>query len=222
MRSLLSGQPEEDFEQPPGLVQVEVCAISGLLPTEACPYRRTEWFLAGTQPTETDNVYQEVTIDRATGGLADEDMPLENQLSVVALNLPPQAHPWARSEGLVLYSDILNWTAAATDSATSAPALYIVSPAYNAVYRLATETSAESQRVRLEAASNQTLQNVSLYVDGALFATLAAPPYSAWWVLAEGDHEVWAEADTGNGESLTSEVLRFRVIGDESADTGQE
>ncbi|MBN2500277.1 MAG: penicillin-binding protein 1C [Anaerolineales bacterium] len=217
MRSLLGGQPEEDFEQPPGLVQVEVCALSGLLPSEACPYRRNEWFLAGTQPTETDNVYQEVIIDRATGGLAGEDTPPERQAHVVALNLPPQAHPWARSEGLVLYSDILNRTAALDNNAGNAPALSIVSPAYNAVYRLAVETSAESQRVRLEAASNQPLQNVYLYIDGTLVATLAAPPYTTWWVLTEGEHEIWAEGNTANGESLTSEVYPFRVIGDESA-----
>jgi membrane peptidoglycan carboxypeptidase len=222
MRSLLGGSPEMDFERPAGLVQVEVCAISGLLPSEACPYRRSEWFLAGTQPTETDQIYQQVVIDQATGGLASADTPPERQISVVALNLPPRAHPWARNEGLLLYSDILNRTPTAAASAASAPALYMVSPAYNAVYRLAIETSAESQRVRLEAASNQTLQNVSLYVDGTRVAAFEAPPYAVWWVLAEGEHEVWAEGETGAGENLTSEVLHFRVIGAENTEIGQE
>ena len=48
MRRALLGQPELEFQRPPGIVAQEVCALSGLLPTPACPHRRTEWFVDGT------------------------------------------------------------------------------------------------------------------------------------------------------------------------------
>ncbi|MEJ2749509.1 MAG: penicillin-binding transpeptidase domain-containing protein, partial [Anaerolineae bacterium] len=67
MRAALAGQPETNFVQPPGLVQVEICALSGLLPGDDCPYRRREWFLAGTQPVESDTFYQRVALDSRTG-----------------------------------------------------------------------------------------------------------------------------------------------------------
>ncbi|MCC6955772.1 MAG: transglycosylase domain-containing protein, partial [Anaerolineales bacterium] len=37
MRTVLAGRPKDWFVRPQGLVQVEVCALSGLLPTESCP-----------------------------------------------------------------------------------------------------------------------------------------------------------------------------------------
>ena len=38
MRGLLQGHPDHPFTRPAGLTQVEVCDISGLLPTPACPH----------------------------------------------------------------------------------------------------------------------------------------------------------------------------------------
>ncbi|HLA08226.1 MAG TPA: transglycosylase domain-containing protein, partial [Anaerolineales bacterium] len=48
MRGLLQGRPDHPFVRPDGLTQVEVCDLSGLLPTSACQHTRTEWFIAGT------------------------------------------------------------------------------------------------------------------------------------------------------------------------------
>ncbi|MFZ0545325.1 MAG: transglycosylase domain-containing protein, partial [Candidatus Promineifilaceae bacterium] len=70
IRSFLNGEPDSPFVQPPGLVHVEVCRLSGLLPTDDCPYRRWEWFLAGTQPVATDTFFRRVLVDRRTGKLA--------------------------------------------------------------------------------------------------------------------------------------------------------
>lgn len=53
MRQALTGTPPEPFVRPDGLVQVEICATTGLLPTPDCPQRRVEWFIEGTQPTDT-------------------------------------------------------------------------------------------------------------------------------------------------------------------------
>jgi 1A family penicillin-binding protein len=36
MRTVLNGRPERGFTRPPGLVQVEICSLSGLLPTPDC------------------------------------------------------------------------------------------------------------------------------------------------------------------------------------------
>ena len=72
MRRVLLGQPELSFQEPPGIVHAEVCALSGLLPTPACPLRKTELFIDGTVPTQYDTFYQTFTIDSQTGLLADD------------------------------------------------------------------------------------------------------------------------------------------------------
>ena len=53
--------------RPPGLVQQEVCAYSGLLPTPLCDSVNLEWFLDGAQPSLPDNVYRQIWLDSASG-----------------------------------------------------------------------------------------------------------------------------------------------------------
>ncbi len=53
MEAALKGRPVRDFVRPEGLVDVEICALSGQLPGPDCPHRITETFIAGTAPTET-------------------------------------------------------------------------------------------------------------------------------------------------------------------------
>ena len=213
MRAVLTGSPEREFSRPSGLVRVEVCALSGLLPSEDCPYRRWEWFITGTEPAQTDNLYRKVTVDAATGRLADAATPPEQRKSIVVLDLPPQAAPWARSKGIILFSDLTSTTTQNPQSSV----LYLINPPANALYRYVESVSGETQRLRLEAVSpagGGSLREVTLWVDGQMVARLTQPPYQAWWPMTPGIHEAWAEAVTRDGDRLTSEHIRFEVKGD--------
>ncbi|MFN8497439.1 MAG: transglycosylase domain-containing protein [Anaerolineae bacterium] len=96
METVLSGQPPSPFPRPPGLAWAEVCALSGLKPTELCPQRHGEWFIAGTAPTQPDNVYQKVRVCRANGRLASTLCPPEDVEEQVFAILPREAADWAR------------------------------------------------------------------------------------------------------------------------------
>jgi membrane peptidoglycan carboxypeptidase len=63
-------QPVLGWEMPPGLVSLEVCDPSGLLPTIDCPNVVPELFLAENLPTATDTLYRRYAINRETGRLA--------------------------------------------------------------------------------------------------------------------------------------------------------
>ena len=214
MRSVLTGQPPRPFERPTGLSQVEVCALSGLLPSEACPYRRMEWFIDGTQPSGQDTFYQLVTLDGFTGRLLSEDAPSERHVTRVVLDLPPQARPWAHAEGLTLLSDLLNETGSSDPRVPGSPIddpLRLTSPAAGSVFRLSGTFRVEAQRIQLEAAATSGLQEVTLWVDGERLASLDGPPYQAWWTLAPGSHLAWAEALLPSGERLESQRVEFDV-----------
>jgi penicillin-binding protein 1A len=60
MRGINRGLPMRNFVRPPnGLVQVQVCAVSGELPTEYCTDGfENLLFLEGTQPTKTCEIHQ--------------------------------------------------------------------------------------------------------------------------------------------------------------------
>jgi penicillin-binding protein 1C len=210
MRTVLAGRPDEPFGQPPGMVSLEVCALSGLLPTDACPYRRREWFLAGTQPVATDSFYRPVVIDSSSGLLANETTPPERLAPLLALDLPPAAHPWARAEGLVLLDDLLQASSQVEEVAAVAP-LRLVSPDPNTVYRLSPTMPAEAQKVRLEAVATAGVVELTFYLDGVALAQVEVPPYETWWQLTPGRHEVWAEGRSTAGERLTSPVVTFEV-----------
>ncbi len=207
MREALTGTPEHWFERPGGLIQVEVCALSGMLPSQACPYTRWEWFIQGTEPTDEDTVFQRLWVNRRTGLLASEDTPPEDRIPITALNLPPGAHPWARKEGIVLVSDL---TAPPVDQWAEHP-LQIVAPGENTVFRINPDLPLKSQRIHIQATSQAGIQQVSIWLDGRLLATFEGPPFEFWWELEEGEHTLWAQGLAEDGTPSQSPVVHFRV-----------
>ncbi|MEZ4644145.1 MAG: transglycosylase domain-containing protein [Chloroflexota bacterium] len=217
MRTVLAGEPDAVFPQPPGLVQTEVCALSGLLPSPDCPYRVTEWFLAGTEPQEVDTFYREVVVDSVTGQLATSSTPTAQQTVVLALDLPAVFQPWARAQGLTLLDDLLQAgggteTAVATATVTTTlPTLRMISPDPNTIYRLSPTLPAAAQQVQLAALVPPTVAELTFWLDDVPLATLSAPPYEMWWPLVIGEHRVWVEGWDGNGSALHSEPVSFVV-----------
>jgi penicillin-binding protein 1C len=210
IRTVLTGQPEERFLQPAGFVRLEVCALSGLLPTEACPYRRWEWFIEGTEPTREDAFYQLVQIDTTTGRLAHEGTPPERRSEQVILDLPPELQPWARMEGITLLSDLMTAPSEVPDQGSLRP-IRLISPSEGSIYRLSPGLDPETQKLLLEAISETDLELVTIWVDGDLVAEFDQEPYQAWWSLVVGEHEAWAEGVLQDGTTVTSESIVFTV-----------
>jgi len=207
MRAVLTGRPPSEFTQPEGFDRAEICALSGLLPTAECPYRRWEWFIEGTGPTQPDTFYRRALIDAATGRLADADTPPERVQEQVLLDLPPQARPWARAQGLTLLSDL---QAAAGEAGPAAP-LRLVSPAQGSAFVLSPDFEADAQRARLEAVGESGLGQVTLWLDGEMLAAFDQAPYQFWWPLAPGEHQAWAEGTRSDGTRLISQRVTFTV-----------
>ena len=187
MRAILQGHPDKIFAQPPGLIQTEVCDLSGLLPTETCPHTKTEWFIEGTQPTTQDTFYK-----RSTTG-------------EIVLDIPIEAQDWARSQGLPLLDD-----ANATPGATSG--LTLISPTDNTTYRITPDLDLSAQQLALSALTEADLAQVTFFVDGSALGTLSAPPYQTWWMLSIGEHRFWAEGVTANGQTVKSNVVMITVV----------
>ncbi len=102
MQYLHRDQPVQSWPMPSGLVRVEVCDPSGLLPGDACPSRVSEVFLESNQPSGVDTLYRRFQINRETGRLATVFTPPELVEERVFLVVPPQAQAWARAAGLPL------------------------------------------------------------------------------------------------------------------------
>ncbi len=90
--------PITDWQQPSDIVIRNVCQLSGLLPTQACP-QRPEVFLASAQPTQADTYWRLVDVNRDTGQLATSSTPA-SQLETRTYFVPPDnALDWWRANG---------------------------------------------------------------------------------------------------------------------------
>ena len=97
MERVLVGTPVRNFVEPPRMKRVEVCNESGLLPTELCPgdHRHTEIFLEERVPTQPDNVWQKIKIDKTNGAVATDTCPPDTIEEKIFAVYPPEARQWA-------------------------------------------------------------------------------------------------------------------------------
>jgi membrane carboxypeptidase/penicillin-binding protein PbpC len=209
MRGLLQGHPDRPFERPEGLIQVEVCDLSGLLPTSACLHTRMEWFIAGTEPTLTDTFHQQMWIDMLTNSLADDSTPLERRKSIAVLDLPVEVQAWARGQGLPLLADYVQ---ASSVGSGQVDQLVLLSPPANTTYRIDPNFDPSAQQLEIEAAVGRGISQVTIWIDGNLLTTLSSAPYRAWWSLAAGEHRFWAQGVNAQGEIVKSDVSTIMVL----------
>ncbi|HID88589.1 MAG TPA: penicillin-binding protein [Anaerolineae bacterium] len=96
MEYALRGEEIQPFVRPDGLIERQVCAVSGKLPTGHCPVV-TELFIPGTEPTETCDIHQVFRVNRETGRLCTVFTPPELCEERVYEVYPPEAQDWLAS-----------------------------------------------------------------------------------------------------------------------------
>ena len=126
MTQVLTNQQPVGFSRPDGIVELEVCARSGTVPSEACPQRKRELFNSVNPPLGAENDFlQRVPIDLWTGLRASpacgesvfeasfinlqvnsrpEIIPREEQAILTWLQDTQSGRNWAASQNLVLPS----------------------------------------------------------------------------------------------------------------------
>jgi membrane carboxypeptidase/penicillin-binding protein PbpC len=205
MRTALQDKPELDFERPSGLVQAEVCATSGLLPTPYCPKTRLDWFIESTVPTTTDDMYQPFTIDRRTGLLATDQTPLEDKVQQVFMVLPQEARTWGLRHGVKPLPVSPEQVARKDD------VLRLLSPDPYTVFQLSPVLPFDAQRVRFAVGVAPGTTRVEYWLNGKLFEAVQSDPWLAWWPLTPGQYILQAKATLRDGSTQASDPIRFTV-----------
>jgi len=231
MEELLKGQPEREFAEPDGMVRLEVCADSGLQPAAVsgqqlagreparCPHTITELFIAGTEPTRSDDWHWLYTLDTRTGLLAGPDCPLEFTTQERYTLYPAEAQDWVRWQNIPQPPETYSPLCPGQDAGSAnlpisnLQSLIMTSPDQGSHYRLSPEIPPSAQQVIVAArpADGVSLRQVTLLVDGSPLATLTKPPYQALWSMEVGTHTftavgVDAQGDEIEGNRVTIEV----------------
>ncbi|NOZ27761.1 MAG: penicillin-binding protein 1C, partial [Chloroflexi bacterium] len=226
MELALRGRPAQPFPRPDGLVEVEICADSGLLPTDLCPRRRREIFIAGTEPTRPDDMHQQIAIDMRTGRRAGPDTPPEYIAYRTFWVLPAELQEWAEQHGIPQPPEIGEAEEMQADAPEIAarpeqdgaqqamePPLVIVDPAPGSVYRLDPALPAEMQRIQIVArpGEGRRLTEIVLLVDDQPVGRGPGPLVRAWWPLTPGRHIIRAIGTDPTGGSLRSPPVEITV-----------
>ncbi len=183
MLTALKGKPVRSFIRPDGLTSVEVCALSGKLPTQDCPHRVHEWFIEGTAPQTTCEMHRRV---------GDE----------VFVILPPEAQAWAREHNLAQPPK---------PASTDAPGVQIMRPYTGTVYQLDPSLDRDAQRILVAIEAAGAVDQVTLTVDDRTVATLTAPPFTVYWPLVAGTHTFRAVVRQADGTTRPSAPVRIDV-----------
>jgi 1A family penicillin-binding protein len=222
MVQALAGTPAETFSVPPGIQQVTVDSVSGLLPTDATPDTKTETFASFSVPTGYDNVHVKVATDSTTGQPATNLTPPGNIIyktyTIFHSEMPGNPNwenpveAWALANG---YSHPP--TSAITGggitpppapNSGNTPQVSIVEPS---------DGGAISQlplKISVSVVSANSINRVDLFMDGQLINSLSSPPFvfSLTNPYKDGTHTLAAKAvDSAGLSGDTSIQLNFSL-----------
>ncbi|MGC9360661.1 MAG: penicillin-binding protein 1C [Anaerolineae bacterium] len=213
------------FEQPAGLVKVEVCALSGQLPGPGCTHRRVELFPEAAVPATTCEMHRLIVVDTRTGLPADEETPPDRLGQRVVTLWPAEAQAWAADEGLLSSSALVSLASVASVDEKRPQGreslLRWLQPATGTRYHLSQELPPDAQQVELvlavamaESAGNAE-ETVTVLWNGEPWATLEEAPYRVRWQLVEGHHCFVAKASDATGQVSRTSPLCLDVLSDE-------
>jgi penicillin-binding protein 1C len=192
-----------DPRPPDDLVEVEVCAYSGHVPTEACDHRIEVLAPVHAVPTAPCPYHQIYDVERATGRAV----------------LPACRKPGTDTERkrfVVLPSAVTAWLAARDRAVPEAPVFadgcaadpggaspVIVTPGEGQIVTLIPGLPAARQAVPLSASTRAG--ELSWFVDGALVATAPATE-RVYWTPEPGKHDLVVSDAAGRKARRTLEV----------------
>lgn len=189
---------------PDGVVEVEVCALSGKRPSEHCPHRRRVHTLAEHRPDETCDFHQSIAVDLRTQLRAGPLCPGEFVQERVFEVLPPEYAGWqadSRAEvAPAAYSSLCPLDGPIPGS------VVITYPRDGEVFLIEPGFARDTQSVRMSALVSGAVDAVTWTVDDRRVA-VADWPYDAHWPLAPGRHTLEVSAPGQRGHRVAFDVI---------------
>jgi penicillin-binding protein 1C len=193
---------------PAGVDQVELCAVSGQLPTPACQHRTTGGFVPGVSPITPCEIHREILIDTTSGLRVTRDDGMRSLRREVWEFWPPDMLEMFRQAGLPRREPpaYAPGEAPLTSSLTDA-APRIVSPLPKRTYTLQARDPAR-QSIPLRADTAAGVRQV-FWFAGSQFLGASSPIQPLLWKAKSGTWTLQVLDDQGRRSqcSVTVEVV---------------
>jgi penicillin-binding protein 1C len=209
MEEVMKNEPKIGFARPPGMLEREVCKLSGKLPTKLCPAVRKEVFVAGTEPRIPDDTFQLLTIDLTNGLLVPEGCKIDETKKQTYAFFSIELRPWAREHG---WPDpptrISPRCSSASSLATeSFSAVQITNPNDGDRFRLSPLLPLDAQRISFRATTDSS-ESVTWNIDGTDLGTGSGADHLLRWIPVTGNHVLRATGG-GNVDEVVFDVIPF-------------
>lgn len=188
--------PPRPFPMPAGITRETICMLSGKLPTPECPHTISEYFAAGTQPKEKDDMYRSFAIDSRNGLLATPACDPAHVIKKIFAVFPPETRQWAREH---------RWPEAPTETSPLCGAgdtsigetregtwLAITSPLPGDSFLLDPLIPDEHEAVIFEAQASDDIRSVTWFINGEPFVAAPAPDFRVHWTPRPGHYVIEA------------------------------
>lgn len=186
MLAAMRGRTPAELVDRSGLVGVEVCALSGELPGDACPHRTHEWFLPGSMPTATCGMHERVFVDSERGGRSLRTCPGAEER--VVERYPAEYAAWSVRAGrpLAPSQPSARCPAAHVQAESAAGDISLESPRDGARYVI--DPDRGRQELLFSARAPHAVQ-LRFVLNGREIARSGAP-FRHVWALERGEHRL--------------------------------
>ena len=192
----------KSFQKPEGISLKEICKLSGKLPTKNCPYTISEYFIQGTEPRETDDIFQSFKIDKRNNLLAENCEKKFIKEEVFAI-FPLELKTWARMNGFpeAPQSFSLLCKQNLKENSSEKNIIEIIKPKPFDSFRLDPLVPDENEKIIFEAHSKYKTASINWFVNDEFVGSGTTPNFRFDWSPHAGKYKI-----TAKGDDVYSEV----------------
>ena len=210
MMEALKGKSNEPFNRPGGIVEMEIDGFGGGTVVDG-QARRTERFIAGTEPTTPAAIYQNLKVSRKDGSkLANSVEIAKGEYDTKAFIVISEQDPVSTDGKNRWQEGIDAWLNGQSDPKYHPPqetyqggnevAITIKSPSDGA------EINSNNVEIKVEASTEQTFSKVELYVDNSKVKERTDQNFTETLTIANGSHRIRARVLDSQGASADHEI----------------
>lgn len=196
--------PAAQFARPSDIIQVEICAVSGLLPGQYCQEKINELFLKNNFPQKVDYFWQQFSCDGKIKNL---------------IYYPDEYAKWAEERGYNPPGNCQKTSQETALSPSSRPTLTILSPLNGDVFQLNKNLPLNAQKIAIKIAiePNTSATRLLIKMDNQVIADQQREKQSQlavtsqFWLPTLGDHLLMVEIYASDSQKITSQSLQFSV-----------
>ncbi len=188
----------EPFTAPDNVVSYPVCPLSGQRPGPYCEGHIQEWFVRGTEPSQSCTVHQNIAIDNRSGQPATATTPKKNIAYRVYTVWPAPYHNWMTSRNLPILPDT---------TSPRQPKPVILFPDDGDIFKIDPILRKEYQVLHFSAQIPAHIDTVQWILDDSLLAQTPFP-FTMTWPMTPGRHRLTVQ---NPNQTLSSEIT-FQVL----------